>query len=225
MADELILRAEPRTVLGKKVKQLRREGLVPGVVYGPVVRETIAVTVNRREFDRFYRDNGHSTVFSLVWEGGRQPVLIREVQSDPVSRNVLHVDFFAPNMRQVLRQFVPLVLHSPNADAEGVLQTVLTEIEVEALPADLPHQLDADISALVAVGDNLHVSDIVLTEGVTIITDSEELVASLVPEAVEEEPEEVEAAEGEEGAEAPEGEGDAEAAGGDAAGGDDSDNE
>ncbi len=223
MADELILRAEPRTVLGKKVKRLRREGLVPGVVYGPVVRETVAVAVNRREFDRFFRANGHSTVFTLLWEGGRQPVLIREVQSDPVTRNVLHIDFFAPNMRQVLRQFVPLVLHSPSADAEGVLQTVLTEIEVEALPADLPHQLDADISGLVAVGDTLHVSDIVLTEGVTIITDSEELVASLVPEAVEEEAEVEEAVEGEEGAEAAEG--DVEADGGSADGGDDAGNE
>ncbi len=223
MANELILRAEPRTVLGKKVKRLRREGLVPGVVYGPVVRETVAVSVNRREFDRFFRDNGHSTVFTLVWDGGRQPVLIREVQSDPVSRNVLHVDFFAPNMRLVLRQFVPLVLHSPNADAEGVLQTVLTEIEVEALPADLPHQLDADISELAEVGDTLHVSDIVVTEGVTIITDAEELVASLVPEAAEEEPEAVEAVEGDEGAEAPED--DADADGGEATAGNDSGNE
>ena len=223
MANELILRAEPRTVLGKKVKRLRREGLVPGVVYGPVVRETVAVSVNRREFNRFFRDNGHSTVFTLVWDGGRQPVLIREVQSDPVSRDVLHIDFFAPNMRQVLRQFVPLVLHNPNADANGVLQTVLTEIEVEALPADLPHQLDADISGLAEVGDTLHVSDIVLTEGVTIITDSEELVASLVPEAVEEEPEVEETAEGEEGAEAAEG--DAESDGGETTDGDASGNE
>lgn len=225
MANELILRAEPRTVLGKKVRRLRREGLVPGVVYGPVVRETVAVSVSRREFDRFFRDNGHSTVFTLEWDGGRQPVLIREVQSDPVTRNALHIDFFAPNMRQVLRQFVPLVLHNPNADAEGVLQTILTEIEVEALPANLPHQLDADISGLVAVGDNLHVSDITLPENVRIVTDSEELVASLVPEAVEEEPEEEEAVEGEEGAEAAEGGEAAAAEGGDESGGEDSGNE
>lgn len=210
MADELILRAASRTVLGKKVKRLRRDGLVPGVVYGPVVRETVAVSVNRREFERFFRDNGHSTVFTLVWDGGRQPVLIREVQNDPVTRNALHIDFFAPNMRQVLRQLVPLVLHNPNADAEGVLQTVLTEIEVEALPANLPHQLDADISGLVAVGDNLHVSDITVPENVTLITDSEELVASLVPEAVEEAPEEAE----DEGAEAAEGDEAASAEGG-----------
>jgi len=223
MANELILRAEPRTVLGKKVRRLRREGLVPGVVYGPVVQETVPVSVNRRDFEKFFRTNGHSTVFTLEWDGGTQPVLIREVQSDPVTRNALHIDFFAPNMRQVLRAFIPLVLHNPNADAEGVLQTVLTEIEVEALPANLPHQLDADISGLAAVGDNLHVSDIMLPADVTIITDSEELVASLIHEAVEEEPEEeeVEGEAGEEGAESEEG---AEADGGDEGSGEESRN-
>ncbi len=194
MTDELILRAEPRTVHGKKVKRLRREGLVPGVVYGPVISETISVSVNSREFQRFFTRYGHSSVVSLEWDGGKQPVLIREVQIDPVTRNHLHIDFFAPNMRVVLRQFVPVVMHNV-AVHQGVLQTVLSEVEVEALPSDLPHQLDVDISGLVAVGDAIHVSDLTLPANVTIITHAEELVASLVAEAAEEAEE---AAEGEE---------------------------
>jgi large subunit ribosomal protein L25 len=213
MVDEVILRAEPRTVLGKKVKRLRREGLVPGVVYGPVLNETVSVSVNRRDFEKFFARNGHSTIVSLTWEGGQQPVLIREVQIDPVTRVPLHIDFFAPNMRQKLRQAVPLVLHNPNEDMVGVLQTILTEIEVEALPADLPHQIDLDIHGLVEVGDTVHVSDLSVPGNVEIITDAEELVASIVAETVEEEPEVEEAAEaegeeaaGEEAAEAIEGE-------------------
>ncbi|MBA2469996.1 MAG: 50S ribosomal protein L25 [Chloroflexia bacterium] len=198
MADELILRAEPREVHGKKVKRLRREGLVPGVVYGPVVSNTVSVSVNRREFERFFSRNGHSTIVSLEWEGGKQPVLVREVQIDPVTRNPLHVDFFAPNMRVVLRQFVPVVLQHAG-EHEGVLQTILTEVEVEALPANLPHQIDVDISSLVSVGDAIHVSDVTLPADVTVITAPEELIASLVAEAVEEEPEEVEEEEGAEG--------------------------
>lgn len=198
MAAEVILRAEPRTVLGKKVKRLRREGLVPGVVYGPVLNETVSVSVNRRDFEKFFAKNGHSTVVSLTWEGGNQPVLIREVQIDPVTRAPLHIDFFAPNMRQKLRQSVPLVMHNPNEDAAGVLQTVLTEVEVEALPADLPHQIDVDIHNLIEVGDTVRVADLTVEGNVEFITDSEELIASIVAEAVEEEPEEVEAAEGEE---------------------------
>ena len=185
MSNELILRAEPRDVHGKKVKRLRREGLVPGVVYGPVVKETVSVSVNRREFERFYMRNGHSTIVSLEWDGGKQPVLIREVQIDPVTRVPLHIDFFAPNMRVVLRQSVPVVLNNP-ATHEGVLQTVLTEAEVEALPSDLPHQLDVDISGLVNIGDAIHVSDIVLPENVVLITSPEELIASIHAEAAEE---------------------------------------
>lgn len=198
MADELILRAEPREIHGKKVKRLRREGLVPGVVYGPVVSNTVSVSVNRRDFERFFNRNGHSTIVSLEWDGGKQPVLIREVQIDPVSRAPLHVDFFAPNMLVVLRQFVPVVLQHAG-EHDGVLQTVMTEIEVEALPANLPHQIDVDISGLVAVGDAIHVSDVTLPADVTVITHQADLIASLVAEAVEEEPEEVEEEEGAEG--------------------------
>ncbi len=208
MAAEVILRAEPRTVLGKKVKRLRREGLVPGVVYGPVLNATVSVSVDRRDFEKFFARNGHSTIVSLTWEGGRQPVLIREVQLDPITRAPLHIDFFAPNMRQKLQQSVPLVLHNANEDMVGVLQTVLTEVQVEALPADLPHQIDLDIHNLVEVGDTVRVADLTAEGDVEFITDSEELIASVVAETVEEEPEveevdavEDEAAEGEEGAE------------------------
>jgi large subunit ribosomal protein L25 len=205
MTDELILRAEPREIHGKKVKRLRREGLVPGVVYGPVVDNTVSVSVNRREFERFFNRNGHSTVVTLEWDGGSQPVLVREVQIDPVTRDPLHVDFFAPNMRVVLRASVPVILHNLG-DHEGVLQNLLNEVEVEALPADLPHQIDADASALAAVGDSIHVRDLSVPAGVTTITDGEEMVASLVAQAVEEPTEaEVEAAESAEAAVAEEG--------------------
>lgn len=199
--DELILMAEPRTVHGKKVKRLRREGLVPGVVYGPVVDETVSVSVSSRDFGKFYMKHGHSTIFTLKWDGGSQPVLIREVQQDPVRQDILHVDFFAPNMRVTLRQNVAVSLHNAaELDAGGVMQTLLNEIEVEALPSDLPNEIVADISGLVAVGDSIHVSDIQAPQGVTIITDAEEMVASIVAEAAPvEEEEEAEEAEGEEG--------------------------
>lgn len=205
MSDELILRAEPRDVHGKKVKRLRREGLVPGVVYGPVVDNTVSVSVNRRDFDKFYQRTGHSTVFTLEWDGGNQPVLIREVQVDPVTRNPLHVDFFAPNMRVVLRQTVPVVLVDLGVHS-GVLQTILNEVEVEALPSDLPHQIDVDASGLANVGDSIHASDLNLPSAVTLITAGEELIASLVAEAVEEVEETAEVEEGAEEGEAAEGE-------------------
>jgi len=200
MADDLILRAEPRTVRGKKVGRLRREGLVPGVVYGPVLKETVSVSVESREFARLYNRVGHSTIFSLEWESTKQPVLIREVQVDPVRRDHLHIDFFAPNMNVTLRQMVPLVLVNHNPDAQGVLNTVLTDIEVEALPSDLPHQLEVDSSSLAEVGDTLRVSDIVAPAGVTILANEDDTVATLMAETVEA-PEEEEGAEETEAAE------------------------
>jgi large subunit ribosomal protein L25 len=197
--DELILRAEPRTVLGKKVNRLRRAGQVPGIVYGPVVDETVPVVVDRREFERFYQTNGHSTLFTLRWDGGEQPVFIREVQQDPIKQVALHVDFFAPNLRKSLRTMVPIALHNPNEHAQGVLTQLRTEVEVEGLPADIPHQLDVDLSTLVAVGDAIRLADLTLPKGITLPGDPDDVLIILSPEAVVEEPEvEEEAAEGEE---------------------------
>ena len=196
--SELVLKAERRTTLGKRVKQLRRQGRVPGVVYGPVVTDTVPVSVDGREFGRFFQVNGHSTLFTLQWEGGQQSVFIREVQEDPIKRAPLHVDFFAPNLRKALRTMVPLVLHHPNPAAEGVLTQIHAEVEVEGLPTDIPHQIDADISGLVAVGDTLRVADLTLPGGVTAVTDPDEPLVHLAAETVVE-PEaaaEIEATEG-----------------------------
>ncbi len=211
--DELILRAEPRTLLGKKVKRLRRDGQVPGVVYGPVVSETVPVTVNRKDFDQFYQSNGHATLFTLQWDGGEQAVFIREVQQDPIKRAPVHIDFFAPNLRKLLRTMVPLALHNQREDAEGVLTQLRTEIEVEGLPRNIPHQIDVDLSGLLAVGDAIRISDIVVPAGITTTGDPEEVLLSLSAEAAVEEPEVAEVEEGAEGEPAE---------GGDATEGDDS---
>jgi large subunit ribosomal protein L25 len=186
--SELTMNAEVRTVLGKKVARLRRNGLIPGVVYGPVVPETVQVSVDRREFDRFFKAHGHTTLFTLTWDGGTQPVFIREVQQDPVRREPLHIDFFAPNMLQALRAMVQVVFHSPAEHIDGVLTELRTEVEVEALPTEVPHQIDVDISGLTNAGDAVHVSDIVAPQGVTILTGADEILAHVSASRVVEEP-------------------------------------
>ncbi len=210
MANELVLMAEPREVHGKKVKTLRRQGLIPGVVYGPVVDGTVSVSVNSRDFNKFFTAHGHSTIFTVKWDGGSQPVLIREVQRDPVRQDILHIDFFAPNMKVTLRQHVAVSLLHPADVNGGMLQHALNEIEVEALPSDLPSEIQVDVSGLTNIGDVLHVSDLKAIDKVTFITDEHAVIASIVAEAVqEEEPveeEEGEVAEGEEGEESAESE-------------------
>lgn len=195
MAD-LVLRAEPRTVVGKKVKQLRRAGMIPGVVYGPVVDGTFQVSVARRDLEKFYWTNGQSTLFTLEWDGGKEQVFIRELQQDPVKRTPLHVDFFAPNLRKELRAMVPVVLHHLPGDAAGVLTHARNEVEVRGMPAILPHQIDVDASNLRHVGDALRAADLTMPRDVILVTDGDELIAMLSAQALPEveEVEEVEEA-------------------------------
>jgi large subunit ribosomal protein L25 len=209
MAD-LEFAAQRRTVVGKKVRQLRREGLVPGIVYGPVVKGTVPVSVDRRSFLKFYQTNGHSTLFVLRWEDGDQSVFIREVQQDPVRREPLHVDFFAPNLLMPVRAVVPIAFHNPSNTIDGMLAEIRTEVEVEALPASIPHQIDIDVSRLEHPGDAIRVGDLNLPDGVTAVTAEDETIVQVeavyqeVEEAVEEAPEAAaaEASAGEESASA-----------------------
>lgn len=187
------LNAQVRTVLGKKVAKLRREGRIPGVVYGPVVEGTVPVTVDDREFQKFYQAAGHSTLFVLRWENGQESVFIREVQRDPVRRVPIHIDFFAPNLRKPVRTMVPVVLHNPQALNGAVLAEERTHLEIEALPSLIPHQIDLDVSALVQPGDVIRVGEITLPRGVTAVVDADEIVVHV--EAVYREPEAEEAAE------------------------------
>lgn len=188
--------AQLRTVTGKQVRQLRRDGMVPGIVYGPVIEGTIPVMVDRREFMKFFQTRGHSTLFELTWDGGVESVFIREVQVDPVRRDPLHVDFFAPNLRRPIRAIVPLVFHNPNSSSEAILTELRTDVEVEALPARVPVQLDVDVSGLENVGDAVHVRDLIAPAGVEFVTDGDELIAQMAPVAQPEAEAEAEAAVG-----------------------------
>lgn len=173
------LQAQTRTVLGKQVKRMRREGRVPGVVYGPLMETTVQVSVDAREFGKFYRLNGPAALIDLTWEGGSSSVFIRDVQQDPVKRVPIHVDFFAPNMQVKVRTMVPVTLQNLSAIHAGVLTEQLTEIEVEGSPDAIPSQIVADISGLVNAGDALRVGDLVLPAGIVTTADPDLLIAIL----------------------------------------------
>ncbi len=194
---ELILRAEPRTVLGKQVKQLRRAGRLPGVVYGPLLGGTHAVTVDTRELSRFYHTFGASTLFTLQWEGGEERVFIREVQVDPVRHTPVHVDFFAPNLRKDTTTSVPLTFGEENPAALGILSTVQTEVSVTGLPDNIPAAIDVDVSNLVEIGDTIRIGDLIVPEGITVDLDDDDIVAHRIAEAAPESADEVEGIEAE----------------------------
>lgn len=198
---ELVVEAREQE---KKIsRKLRREGQVPGVVYGHNV-PSVPVQVERRELDRVYLRAGSNSLVDLrVGQGNEsRKVFIHEVQRDPQTHNIRHVDFLAVNLREEITSTVPLAFlgESPIvANNEGVLLTQLDHVLVRSLPMDLPSQIEVDLSALDEIGKSLHVSDLAIPANVALLTSPEEMVAKvtemqLEPEVEEEAEEEAEGA-------------------------------
>jgi large subunit ribosomal protein L25 len=179
------LSAEERTIAGKKVKTLRKQGLVPAVIYGPALKETVQVSVNEKIFSKFYQVHGHSTLFELSSEGKKYQVLIRDVQVDPVRRNPIHVDFFAPNLQKETTASVHLMLINI-PDGPGIFNPVLSELNVSGLPREIPARLEVDCSVLQNEGDQLRVSDLEIPAGITVLTGADEVIATLTPKVSQE---------------------------------------
>lgn len=202
MPSSLALPAAPRTEHGRHAELLRRQGRVPAVLYGHNVQPQ-ALSVDARTLRRVWRAAGQSNLVDLTLDGGRpRKVLIRELQINPRTTDLVHVDLFAVNLLEKLTVDVPLVPvgESPavTVDRLGVLQQILTTLKVECLPGDIPAQLSVDISGLLAVDDGVHVSEVPLPQGVTLASgvNPDELVLKIAPLRVAAE----EAEAGEEGA-------------------------
>lgn len=185
------LSATKRTEKGNALDTLRAGGVMPAVVYGPK-QEPISITVNQREFEKVFKQAGESTVVSVSLDGAEIPTLIHDVDLDPITNLPRHADFYAIVKGQKVEVQIPLVFVGESAAVKGGANLVKTmyEVEVEADPMNLPHELSVDLTKLAALGDQVLASDIVLPTGVTLVTDSTEVVA-LVAEAKEEVLEEV----------------------------------
>ncbi|MFM9106873.1 MAG: 50S ribosomal protein L25, partial [Chloroflexota bacterium] len=164
--------AQRRSVLGKQVGALRREGLLPGVVYGPKIDETIQVVVNRRDFERFFVQHGHATLIGLELDGEARQVYIRNVQQDNLKRQPLHVDFYEPNLRALTKVMVPVAHHGLGKTNGGVLTELFTELEIEATPAKMPSVIDVDLSGMTDVGDAIRIGDLKLPKGIRATADA-----------------------------------------------------
>ena len=183
------IKAQPRVEIGKKVKSLRKKGLLPAVVYGESI-ETKPITVSYRDFEKTLKEAGESTLVTLEVDGSPYNVLIHDVGVDVLSGRPIHADFLAVRMDKEITTTVPLefIGESPAIKNEGgILVKVIHEVEVEALPKNLPHILTVDISALAELESKLHIKDITLPSGVSIKADADEIVALVeTPRAQEE---------------------------------------
>jgi large subunit ribosomal protein L25 len=216
---DLELTLDPREAHGKANKRLRRDGVVPGIVFGKG-EESTPVQVDAKVFETLYRQAGRTSVVNMHLPGksGTTSGIIKSVQRNPLSGNAIHVDFFLVNLTQEMEIDVPLVFTGEAPAVEetgGTLLHNLSSVHVKALPNDIPHEIVVDVSVLHSLDVAIHVRDLNFNRDlVHVLTDGDTLVSTVVPPRIEEEPEPVlteeeleaiAAAEGEDG-EAAEGE-------------------
>lgn len=186
--ERLKIEARPRRVLGKQVSALRRQGLLPAVLYGRGISPQPLELEARAAAKILSRVSG-STLIELTVNGETHTVLVREVQRDPIRTDIRHVDFLKVAMDVAIRTEVPLefVGEAPAVKTYGgVLVTGLDSIEVEALPGDLPDRVMVDLSALTAIGQSIAVGDLYAGQNVKVLTPADEVVARVMAQAVEE---------------------------------------
>jgi large subunit ribosomal protein L25 len=204
--EQFELKAEKRTIIGKKVKGLRREGLIPAVLYGPKT-EPIPIQCDERELQHVLARAGGTNMISVRIGKARESkmALARGVQRDVITGELYHVDFYQVVMTETVKTEVNIILSGePPAvqQTEFMLLQGTDSVEVECLPGDLIHSIEVDVSTLLEFDDAIYVKDLQVPDNVTILTDGDELVAKFqrlrlaeeeeVEEEVEMAPEEVE---------------------------------
>jgi large subunit ribosomal protein L25 len=186
MAMELV--AQTRTQFGRALKEIRTKGLIPAELYGHGIKNE-HVSVIGKDFLKLLRKAGESTIIDLSIDGKKHPVLIHDVMQDPISDEIISVDFYQVRLDKKLRLKIPvnLVGESPAVKEKGgILVKALSEVEIEALPGDIPHQLNVQLSTLVDIGNTIHVGELVAPKGVRILVDPKFAIITVTARMTEE---------------------------------------
>lgn len=208
MSDKPKLKVQSRKLSGRKVKKLRREGTLPANIYGKGIK-SISIQLPVKEFSTVFAVAGETGIIDLTVdkETKTRPVLITNLQQHPVTDEIVHVDFRQVDLTKAIMVNIPVEItgESPAINKGGVLIQLINEVEVEALPADLPDNFTLDVSKLEEIGQGLTLKDIKVDPKVKILAENlDELVVKIEsPTKEEEKPVEEVPVEGEEGAEAP----------------------
>lgn len=174
------LEFQKRTTSGKNAA-LKFEGKIPAVFYGPKEQAT-SITIKEIDFKKVWKEAGESSIITLKGDGEEHDVLIQDVDTHPVSGAARHADFYVIEKGKKLQVNVPLEFTGVSEAVKslgGILIKVLHEVEIEAMPKDLPHDLTVDISALATLDSQILAKDVPLPSGVTLITGLEEVVAAI----------------------------------------------
>jgi large subunit ribosomal protein L25 len=192
--EEVVLKANHRTLIGKQVKAMRREGKLPAVIYGHHI-DPIAITMDLHDASRSLTGLAPSALVTVDVDGETHKVLVIEKQRNKISGMLLHVDFLAVSMTEKLRSqvYIEIVGLSPAIkEFSGVLMTGMDQVEVECLPQDLPERLVVDVSGLAEIGDGIYVRDLAVPPGVKILEEPDSMVALITAQSAVEEEEVVE---------------------------------
>lgn len=191
--DRLAIDAKPRAVVGKKVKQLRREGMIPAVVYG--ISDPVTIQLENKLLRRVLRRAGTTNLINIAIGKDIRTVLAREIQQHLTRGDLIHVDFQEVDLKVKITAEASLVLVGRSAmmeDAQGSDVLSLTSVEIEALPDDLIAEIEVDASQMASADEPIYVKDLSVPKGVTILTDLETAVARFEYARPEEEEEEEE---------------------------------
>lgn len=174
------LNAEPRKITGKKVKKLRREGILPANVYGKGIKSQ-SLQLPLEDFQKVYQEAGSTGVVDLTYGKSTTPVLIHNLHTD-YRRTPLHADFFQVNLKEKVTAMIPIeLIGEAKAETEkvGLLEKLTSEVEVEALPTELPEKIEANIEGLAEINDQLSAGDLKLPSGVTLVSDEHAIIAKI----------------------------------------------
>ena len=190
--NKYVLKASKRDLIGSKVKKIRKEGFVPGSVYGKGV-DSVSIQFSTVDFNRIYKQSGETNVIwlSVEGEGKERPTLVKNVTVDPMKGQLVHIDLHQVNLKEKVTANVPVEIVGESElvkSGSAILSQNLHEIEVECLPTDIPENYEVDITNLREVGDNLKVSDLKSSSTVEIKLDPEAIIISLSETQKEEEP-------------------------------------
>jgi large subunit ribosomal protein L25 len=177
--EKIELKVQKREALGSGLGELRKQGMVPGVLYGKGL-DSISVQVNEKDLGKTLKRAGESTLVYLNLDGSEYPTIIHDVVRDPVRSHILHVDFYKVRLDEKIKAMVPIEFdgESPAVkDLGGILVKNINELEVEGLPQNLPHEIKVDIAKLVNIGDTLCVKDIKLSSDIKLTANAEDIIA------------------------------------------------
>ena len=196
--EKYVLEAKKREVIGKQVKALRREGLLPAVIYGSDI-EPMPLTLNTNEVRQILSVIGANTLITIKIGKKEHLALVRDLQREVIKRNLLHIDFQAVSMEETISTTVPVVVvgEAPAVkELNALLVTSLEFLQIEAKAKDLPDTIQVDISELAEIGDNIRVKDLVISGDVNVLEDQElTVIVVAAPTLMEIEPEVEEGAE------------------------------